>query len=74
MGELSKWRSSDILGDLYGISSGYPRRSILDIKWGITRRGTVDLFRLSLEIIRISWETSIGYCMGYLLKKLRRSD
>ena len=35
----------------------------MDIKWDITRSGTGDLFRRSLEIIRISWEILVGYLL-----------
>ena len=59
------WRTS---GDLYWITLGYPQRSILDIKWDIIWRVTGDLFRRSLEIIRISWEILLGYLLGYYME------
>jgi len=40
----------------------------LDIKWDIIWRVTGDLFRRSLEIIRISWEILLGYLMGYYME------
>ncbi len=52
----------DILGDLYWMSNGISQGEAQEI-----------FFRISLGIIRISWEILVGYRMGYLLEKLRRS-
>ncbi len=83
MGYLSwrfEWRSSHIFGRSFGISLGYPTRSLLDIKWDVTRRDTgdlfrisLDIFRISLDIFRISWEIWVGYSKGYHVENIRRS-